>query len=715
MANQLTIKNTASKFWIEISDWFTSSRYFNEDSFVSRLRYFQISVFSFLFFASFLNFLGNAVFSYIITSVTCLVLISARYLIDNNRSKEAYKLMLYSINLALIMLTFAEGLNSGVFLFFLPCFISFSFLTDLANKKNVVTTYRVGITSFFAAILLASDSIIFGGVIDIKPEGNFFVNIIISFAMIVWMSYHLAKENNRKQTEISNKEIFLDSIFNSSLHGKIIVDTDSGLISSSNRHAANLLAVTSTETLYNKQASDIFLELKEKGNEEFAAEMKKSSGNWEGALTCVRMDGTQFPATVSVVSFLYHGKSYKNIAIVDSTEKSQILYELQVAKKNAENLAFSKSQFLSHMSHELRTPLNGIIGSTNLLLQDKYLQEQRDHLSILKYSSEHMLSLINDILDLSKLEADRIQLEKVEVDIPELINKISSPFIPQYQKKGVAFEIEVDKKLKTSVLADPTRLNQVLTNLLSNAFKFTSTGTVKLELKATSVKSDFHTIEFSVSDTGIGISKEKVGKIFEQFTQADVKTTRKYGGTGLGLTISQKLVKLMGGNIKVESKYNEGSKFYFELTLPVHYSMKKLKTSEVVLLSNDKKINGLKVLIAEDNPINMKIASGFLDKWGVVYTKATNGLEAVSLFENNDFDLVLMDLEMPEMDGYGALNAIREKNTNIPAIAFTAAVFDNMKESLISKGFNDYIQKPFRPQDLQSKLIQFSEGLEMSA
>lgn len=715
MANQLTIKNTASKFWIEISDWFTSSRYFNEDSFVSRLRYFQISVFSFLFFASFLNFLGNAVFSYIITSVTCLVLISARYLIDNNRSKEAYKLMLYSINLALIMLTFAEGLNSGVFLFFLPCFISFSFLTDLANKKNVVTTYRVGITSFFAAILLASDSIIFGGVIDIKPEGNFFVNIIISFAMIVWMSYHLAKENNRKQTEISNKEIFLDSIFNSSLHGKIIVDTDSGLISSSNRHAANLLAVTSTETLYNKQASDIFLELKEKGNEEFAAEMKKSSGNWEGALTCVRMDGTQFPATVSVVSFLYHGKSYKNIAIVDSTEKSQILYELQVAKKNAENLAFSKSQFLSHMSHELRTPLNGIIGSTNLLLQDKYLQEQRDHLSILKYSSEHMLSLINDILDLSKLEADRIQLEKVEVDIPELINKISSPFIPQYQKKGVAFEIAVDKKLKTSVLADPTGLNQVLTNLLSNAFKFTSTGTVKLELKATSVKSDFHTIEFNVSDTGIGISKEKVGKIFEQFTQADVKTTRKYGGTGLGLTISQKLVKLMGGNIKVESKYNEGSKFYFELTLPVHYSMKKLKTSEEVLLSNDKKINGLKVLIAEDNPINMKIASGFLDKWGVVYTKATNGLEAVSLFENNDFDLVLMDLEMPEMDGYGALNAIREKNTNIPAIAFTAAVFDNMKESLISKGFNDYIQKPFRPQDLQSKLIQFSEGLEMSA
>lgn len=715
MINQLSIKNVGSRFWFEISDWFTSSRYFNEDSFVSRLRYFQISAFSFLFFASFLNFLGNAIFSYFITSVTCFVLIFARYLIDNNRSKEAYQWMLYSINLALIILTLVDGLNSGVFLFFLPCIISFSFLTDLADKKNVVLTYRVGIGSFLAAVLLGSDSIILRGVTNLKAEGNFFVNIILSFAMIVWMSYHLAKENNRKQAELRNKEIFLDTIFNSSIHGKIIVDAESGLISNSNRHAAKLLAVTSTETLYNKQAKDIFLELKEKGSEEFAAEMKKSSGNWEGALTCVRMDGTQFPATVSVVSFIYHGKNYKNIAIVDSTEKSQILYELQVAKKNAEDLAFSKSQFLSHMSHELRTPLNGIIGSTNLLLQDKFLPEQIDHLSILKYSSEHMLSLINDILDLSKLEADRIQLEKVEVDIPELINKISSPFFPQCQKKGVAFEIAIDKKLKTSVLGDPTRLNQVLTNLLSNAFKFTSIGTIKLEVKASSIKSDYNTIEFSISDTGIGIPKDKINHIFEQFSQADVKTTRKYGGTGLGLTISRKLVELMGGELKVESKYNQGSRFYFEVTMPVHYSQKKLKVIEDANIFVDHKLNGIKVLIAEDNPINMKIASSFLDKWGVVYEKASNGLEAVSLFEKNDFDLVLMDLEMPEMDGYGALNAIREKNTNIPAIAFTAAVFDNMKESLISKGFNDYIQKPFRPQDLQSKLIQFSQGLEMSA
>jgi hypothetical protein len=194
-------------------------------------------------------------------------------------------------------------------------------------------------------------------------------------------------------------------------------------------------------------------------------------------------------------------------------------------------------------------------------------------------------------------------------------------------------------------------------------------------VKGTSIKSDFHTIEFSVKDSGIGISKDKIDQIFEQFTQADVKTTRKYGGTGLGLSISRKLVRLMGGELKVESKFNKGSRFYFEVGLPVHYSHKKIRTRDAEIILDDKKLKGFRVLIAEDNPINMKIASRFLDKWGIVYEKANNGLEAISLFEKNSFDLVLMDLEMPEMDGYGALKAIRGMNSTIPAIAFHRCCF----------------------------------------
>ena len=715
MTNQLTIKNVASRFWFEISDWFTSTRYFNEDSFVSRLKYFQVKSFSFLFIASFLNFIGNLGFNYIITSVTCIGLIFVRYLIDRKKVKEAYLLMLCTINLSLILLTYLAGLRSGVFLFFFPSLISFSFLTDLTNKKNVALTYLVGAGSFFTSIIIAPDSFLLGGKAIEITSGNFLINMVLSFVLIAWMSFSLAKENYRKQTVLRNKEVFLDTIFNSSLHTEIIVDIENGRISSFNHHAKSLFTVTSIESLNNRLASDLFLVSQEKGKEEFARELNNPFSNWEGEQTCVRIDGTEFPASVSIVSFKYHEKYYKKITIVDITEKNQILSELQVAKKKAEESAFTKSQFLSHMSHELRTPLNGIIGSTNLLLQDEFLPGQKDQLSILKYSSEHMLSLINDILDLSKLEADRIQLEKAEVDIAELIHKISSPFVTQYERKGVAFEIDMEPKLNTSVIADPTRLNQVLTNLLSNALKFTNAGTVKLKVKTTSTRSDYHSIEFSVTDSGIGISKDKIDHIFEQFAQADVKTTRKYGGTGLGLSISRKLVRLMGGELNVESKYNEGSRFYFEVKLPVHYSQKKLKINDDEKGLNERKLSGFRVLIAEDNPINMKIASRFLEKWGVIFETAKNGLEAVSLFEHNNFDLILMDLEMPEMDGYGALNAIRGMNSKIPAIAFTAAVFDNMKESLINSGFNDFIQKPFRPQDLQAKLVAISAGLVKSA
>lgn len=711
MNNQKTLKTVASKFWFELSDWFVSTRYFNEDSFITRLRYFQITSFSFLFITSFFNFLGNVTSSYIITSAACLSLIVVRYLIDSERAKEAYILMLITINGTLIMLTDLEGLSSGVFLYFFPSIISFSFLNDPSNKRYVMASYIAGIASFLASISLAPDSFIFIGMANDVTKENFFVNVMLSFLMVMWMSYTLAKENGRKQSELRNKEVFLDTIFNSSQYTEIIVDVESGFITNCNRHAASLFAVTGVEALWNRPAVELFPELKTEGSEALINSIFDPATNWNGELTCLRMDGTTFPGSVNLVSFRYHDKCYKKITVRDITEKNKLMSELRIAKKTAEESAYIKSQFLSHMSHELRTPLNGIIGSANLLLQDKFLAAQKDQLNILKFSSEHMMSLINDILDFSKLEAGRIELEKAVVDIPKLIHKISSPFVPQYADKGVSFEVEVDPNLKRAVLTDPTRLNQVLTNLLSNALKFTSKGTVKLEVSGVSLKSDHHTLLFSVSDTGIGITEDKREQIFEQFAQADVKTTRKYGGTGLGLSISQKLVGLMGGDLKVESKYHQGSRFYFTLSMPVHNSRKKMYINDESTLNDDKKLNNMKVLIAEDNPINMMIATRFLDKWGVSYEKAKNGLEAVALFSKNTFDVILMDLEMPEMDGYGALNEIRKTDPDIPAMAFTAAVFDNMKEDLLKRGFNDYIQKPFRPQDLHAKLAAYSDAI----
>jgi hypothetical protein len=287
MTNQVTIKHVASKLWFKISDWFTSTSYFNEDTYVSRLRYFQITSFSFLFIASFINLLGNSGFNFIITSIACIGLFFVRYLIDNNRVKEAYAIMLVSINLALILLTWVEGLRSGVFLFFFPSIISFSFLTDLTRKKNIMLTYLVGAGSFIVSMIIAPDSFLFGGTINEMANGSFIVNIMLSFSLIVWMSFNLARENYRKQSVLSNKEVFLDTIFNSSLHTEIIVDMESGLISSFNQNATSLFAETNTEALYNRQAVDLFLESKEWGNEKFSREMYNPFSNWSGELTCL--------------------------------------------------------------------------------------------------------------------------------------------------------------------------------------------------------------------------------------------------------------------------------------------------------------------------------------------------------------------------------------------------------------------------------------------
>jgi signal transduction histidine kinase/ActR/RegA family two-component response regulator len=645
-----------------------------------------------------------------------MVLILVRFLLDNNRVREAYYLMLLCINAALILLTSLEGLHSGVFLYFFPCIISFGFITDMSRSTNVLLTYLVGVGSFMVALLVSPGNTNLDELVNGSSLNSFSVNIIVSFFMVGWMSHSLAKENSRKQTILVNKEIFLDTIFNSSLHTEIIVETNHGLVSSYNRHAISLFAVGENQVLDNKPVRELFLELSQDESGDLSRAIFCPLTNWEGELTCLRNDGSSFPGKISVVSFTYLDTPFKKITIVDITEKNQILSELQVAKLKAEESVYIKSQFLSHMSHELRTPLNGIIGSANLLLQDDCQPGQREQLNVLRFSSEHMLSLINDILDLSKLEANKIQLEATAVKIPEFIHKITSPFVPQYEDKGVAFEVEVDPAINSSLLADPTRLNQVMTNLLSNALKFTAKGSVKVELKALSVTSDSNTIEFSVTDTGIGIPDDKRNKIFEQFSQADVKTTRKYGGTGLGLTISQQLVRLMGGELQVESKYQRGSRFYFTVCLPVHIpAVKNSFVSEENLFQDTEQLKGIRVLIAEDNPINMMIATKFLDKWGVVYEKAKNGLEAVSLFKKGNFDLVLMDLEMPEMDGYGALTEIRDINTGMPAIAFTAAVFENMKEKLMESGFNDFIQKPFRPNDLQAKLVEFTRTLSKSA
>lgn len=380
-------------------------------------------------------------------------------------------------------------------------------------------------------------------------------------------------------------------------------------------------------------------------------------------------------------------------------------FELLSAKKKAEIASNTKSRFLSNMSHELRTPLNGIIGASNLLLQEPHLNEQKEHLDILKYSSEHMMILINDILDYHKIEAGRLELEERPMNMMQFLQRIANQFSAQISVKGLKFHTSFDELLDNEMITDATRLHQVLSNLLSNAIKFTEKGSISFTAKQLLASSQKATIQFVVADTGIGIPENKHKEIFRSFTQADVNTTRRFGGTGLGLTISKSLVNMFNSDLKLKSSEGAGSEFSFTIEFKISQDQKRYidESANNHLVALD----GIRVLIAEDNKVNMSIARRFMSKWGVQVTEAVNGREAVEKFRAGTFDLLLIDLEMPEMDGATALQEIRKSNTTVPAMAFTAAVYDNMQLDLLMKGFDDYVHKPFRPEDLHRKIMRF--------
>ncbi len=313
-----------------------------------------------------------------------------------------------------------------------------------------------------------------------------------------------------------------------------------------------------------------------------------------------------------------------------------------------------------------------------------------------------MLGLINDVLDFSKIEAGKMELTNEVFNLKDSINKIETIFKKQFLEKKVAFEMFADDSLNRQFEGDETKLNQVLANLVGNALKFTSSGSVQCLVKLLSSNSQTARVYFSIKDTGVGMSAEKLHVIFNAFDQGETSTRRKFGGTGLGLTISKKIVSMFGGDLQVTSDEGKGSTFFFTIQLPFHQENSSFVNEKQV--GKLKSLKGLRILVAEDSSVNMMITRKFLQRWDVTIHEATNGKEAVEYFRKNDYDLMLIDLDMPVMDGYEALDEMKKDRRNIPAIAFTAAVLPNMKQNLEEKGFDDFLQKPFRPEDLHKKI-----------
>jgi signal transduction histidine kinase len=677
----------------------TDAGLFARQGFMTRMRMYLYMALTVYAASTVFSWSMNLPYSALITMVGMILLLCVWRLFRKQRLNLGFVILAFTVNLTVLGISLMEGLNSGVYLFFFTTTISLVVLLDYTQRRNLAITFLLSVICFAGTIFFIPGDSLFQSVSAEKARANYHFNLFISFAAVCWMGYFLARENHQRQQVMVDNQQFLNALFNSSIYADFIVDVADGAIHGSNPFARSLFAMDERVHVSGHDIALLFPQLGDAHKRQICTPGEA----WEGETTCRRFDGSHFPGLVSVSPFVYEKKHYKKLTVTNITERQRMIEELRHTTQQAETLAQAKSQFLSNMSHELRTPLNGIIGTTHLLLQDESLPEQRESFQVLKYSSEYMLHLINDILDLSKLEADKIELEQEPIVLTTFIKKTTAPFLTQYKTKGIELVCDVDEQLRHPLLADATRLGQILTNLLSNALKFTTQGRVTVALQLVRRNNNLRTVLFSVSDTGIGIDEAQQQTIFEPFTQADAKTTRKYGGTGLGLTISRRLAGLMGGELKLTSAVHEGSRFYFEISLPIAEAFQE-HVLQAVTTQPQQQLPHLKVLIAEDNPVNMMVAARFLDKWGIQYHKAGNGVEAVSLFAQHKYDLVLLDLEMPEMDGYNALQRIRSVNRQIPAIAFTAAVFDNMKEKLIGSGFSDYIQKPFLPNDLYQKL-----------
>ncbi|MBP2282941.1 signal transduction histidine kinase [Flavobacterium sp. CG_23.5] len=411
-------------------------------------------------------------------------------------------------------------------------------------------------------------------------------------------------------------------------------------------------------------------------------------------------------ALISILSLLSLSLYKNNIIRTQSNlmlkEKNK---ELEIAKDKAEKASNARSEFLSTVSHELRTPLNAINGIAHLLLEEKPKRSQMKYLTSLKFSGDYLTKFINEILEINKIDSNKIEIEYINFNLKQLLEDIQNSLKEIAAVGNNKFNLEIDHSIPDYLIGDPTKLSQIILNLINNALKFTKNGTVNVITKLKSLENDHATVYFEIVDTGIGIPEDKLKSVFDSFSQGSIEVNRKYGGTGLGLTIVKKLIKTLGGHIRLKSIVGEGSSFSFELKFKKGSEL--LKVEEKRKTYDDSILANKKILLVEDNKINQMISAKMLENKGIICYIIDNGEEAIETAKNNKFDLILMDVHLPGINGTIATERIRKFDQKTPIIALTAISLDENRDMLLSFGMNDVITKPFIPEEFYSVIANY--------
>ncbi|SCY42677.1 Signal transduction histidine kinase [Flavobacterium caeni] len=447
-----------------------------------------------------------------------------------------------------------------------------------------------------------------------------------------------------------------------------------------------------------KLGSEDYVQFKESEKLKTIEQMDKENKEQQKANKVAKLISILAIALISILSLLslslYKNNIIRNQSNLLLKEKNA---ELQIAKEKAEKASKARAEFLSTVSHELRTPLNAINGITHLLLEENPKESQMNYLTSLKFSGNYLLTFINEILEINRIESSAIETENINFNLKLLLGNIQQSLKELASINNNAFTIEIDPNIPDFLIGDPTKLSQIFLNLINNALKFTKNGEVRVLLTTNEINEEFTSIHFEVLDTGIGIPEEKIETVFDSFAQGSIEINRKYGGTGLGLTIVKKLVEIMGGKIKLESVVGKGSSFTFDLSFKIGIDA---AAQEKMAFDVDESIlDGKKVLLIEDNKINQMITKKMVENKGMLCEVIDNGEDAIEAVKNNAYDLVLMDVHLPGINGTIATQTIRTFDKKTRIIALTAISLNENRDMLMSFGMNDVITKPFDPAD----------------